>query len=369
MPTSLRRARLSAWPGTRRIGLVLALLMAASSANAGDNWRPLPYRLGEGLYFPQQQLRIGGYANAHFYDFDGRRRAGNLNDVSLFVTKSLGNRWKLFSEVEVSNLVTTIGHHTTTRRAEFDVERLYMDYHARRGATVRVGKFLTPFGQWNLVHADPLVWTVSRPLTTTAAFARHATGAEVYGTVSVNRRDLDYWVFADDSEVFVPGQDRDDAFTDFGAESSLRNNFRHAVGAQALYHLLGDSLSIGASMINFELDRPTHGYRLRGVSIDWASRYLELSAETIYRSRGGVDVPSQHGGYLQLVTHVTGSLNLIARYERYRASQPAITSRIRTYAINYQPVQGLVFKLERRNSSHATQLAPSGWLASVAVLF
>jgi hypothetical protein len=42
---------------------------------------------------------------------------------------------------------------------------------------------------------------------------------------------------------------------------------------------------------------------------------------------------------------------------------------MRTVGLNYRPVPGVVLKLERRDGNHNLELAPSGWLASVAVLF
>jgi hypothetical protein len=44
-----------------------------------------------------------------------------------------------------------------------EVERLYLDYLHSDALATRLGKHLTPIGRWNLRHADPLVWTATRP--------------------------------------------------------------------------------------------------------------------------------------------------------------------------------------------------------------
>lgn len=351
------------------LGVVLLTCAVQARAATGGAWQSAPYTLGRGLYFPQQDLRIGGYSTLQYYGLEDRPRTVSLHDTSLFVTKGFGTRWKFFSEAEASDALSVTGHHSTTRHAEFDLERVYLDYHVSRGMTLRVGKFLTPIGQWNLVHADPLVWTVSRPLTTSAAFARHAAGAMIYGTVSVARHDLDYWIFGDDSQALDRGPQSDRAFADFGANSTLRNSFRHALGGQVLYHLLDDRLSVGATLVNFELDQPRHHYRLEGINVAWSTRYVDLSGEGIYRSADGPQEERQYGGYLQAVVPLPRQVYLVGRYERYRSSTPTLSTSIRTLAVNWRPMAGLTLKLEHRNGTRNIQLQPDGWLASVSVLF
>lgn len=356
------------------IGVIalLSALAAAPGASAADSpdggtWQPDPYTLGQGLYFPDQGLRIGGYADVHAFDLAGSRSTSSLRDVSLFITKDLGSRWQLFTELATSRTVNVAGAQKSGGDAEVDIERLYADFHATPSITFRLGKFLTPVGQWNLVHADPLTWTVSRPLATSAAFARHAAGAMAFGTVSVKDHDLDYWVFADDSQNLGVGQDADDAFTDYTGDRSPRNNFRHAVGGRVLYHLAGDSLELGASYLSYQLEQPRHDYQLGGVDFTWTTRYVEFTGEAIVRS-GGTQVTSERGGFVEAGIPILAHLTLIGRVERYRTSVPDTITTVHTEAINYRPIPGLVLKLEHRNG-RGGDIVPTGWLASVSVLF
>ncbi|MFX6815264.1 hypothetical protein ABTH42_18965, partial [Acinetobacter baumannii] len=79
--------------------------------------------------------------------------------------------------------------------AHLDLERIYVDWAQADELKFRFGKFLTPVGRWNLIHAQPLVWTTSRPLTTEAAFPTNATGGMVFGTLSSIGQGLDYSVY------------------------------------------------------------------------------------------------------------------------------------------------------------------------------
>jgi hypothetical protein len=48
---------------------------------------------------------------------------------------------------------------------------------------------------------------------------------------------------------------------------------------------------------------------------------------------------------------------------------PNETDNIRTIAINYRPLSGIVVKMERDDGTHKSSVIPSGWFASFAVLF
>lgn len=342
--------------------------MAADSSNSsGSIWQTAPYTLGQGLYFPAPGLRIGGYADFNFYDVQGTKTSYNVHDFSLFLTQDIGAQWQLFTEIDAANPVTSRGR-TDVDDAELDVERLYIDYHANPYINFRFGKFLTPVGEWNLVHADPLTWTISRPLSTSAAFALHSTGAMMFGTLPVKGNDLDYWVFADDTKNLRIGDDQDNAYTNFGTTETLQNNFRQAFGGRVLYHLFGDSLSVGASALSYELESPRDKYFLSGLDFNWTTHYIGFTGEAIYRSSTD-NRPDERGGFLQTQIPLWRRFYFIERYERYRSSTPEQTSTIRTTAINFKPIEGVVLKLEYRDGTHNLLLAPTGWLASAAILF
>lgn len=352
------------------LGMACASGAAAADGDldaAGGGWQPAPYTLGHGLYFPAAGLRVGGYADFNFYDVQGTRSSYDVRDLSLFLTQDIGTRWQLFGEIEAANPVNSRGH-TDVDNATLDVERLYVDYHANPYVNFRFGKFLTPVGEWNLVHADPLTWTISRPLSTSAAFALHATGAMVFGTLPLRGRDLDYWVFADDTRNLNIGDSEDDAYTNLGATQTLQNNFRQALGGRVLYHLFGDSLSIGASALSYQLQSPRGKYLLSGIDFNWTTRHIGFTGEAVYRKNPD-GRPDERGGFVQTEIPLWRRLYFIERYERYRTSTPQQTSTIHTTAINFKPLEGIVLKLEYRDGTRNLSLAPSGWLASAAVLF
>jgi hypothetical protein len=351
--------------------LGVVLFWPALAAAADTSWGTDPYQLGEGLYFPQQGLRVGGYADLHYYGLDNYAKSFSVEDLSLFLTKDIGSRWRLFNETEVSEALTFTGDGASTKDASVEIERLYADYFASTAATFRIGRFLTPVGQWNLVHADPLVWTVSRPLSTTAAFSRSTNGAMMYGTRTIAHDDLDYTLYVDDTHALGVAGDVNFAYGSYGVAGEtypLKNEFEHAAGGQVHYHM-HEQLSLGASFVSYELKAPRQNYRLAGLDFDWMGPHVELSAEGVYRTADRPQTPREYGGFLQAVIPLPNQLFLVGRYEHYRTSMPNETDNIRTIAINYRPLPGIVLKMERDDGTHKSSVMPSGWFASVAVLF
>jgi hypothetical protein len=366
MNSALRRA---VYPTRLALG---AVLLWPALVAAGASWETDPYELGSGLYFPQQELRIGGYADLHYYGLDHEDKSFSVEDMSLFLTKDIGARWRLFSETEISEALTFNGNGATTKNAEAEVERLYADYFASTAATFRIGRFLTPVGQWNLIHADPLVWTISRPLSTAAAFARSSNGAMLYGTRVVAKDDLDYTLYVDDTRALGVGKDDDYAYGSFGTAGEatpLKNAFEHAVGGQLHYHILDDRLTVGTSFASYQLENPRQQYRLAGLDFEWRAPLVEFSGESVYRTADRPQISSEYGGFLQAVVPLPDKFYLVGRFEHFRNAMPNETDNIRTIAINYRPVPGLVVKLERDDGTHKFSVTPSGWFASFAVLF
>ena len=96
-------------PPALLLALGVVLFRPAIAAGNDSPWETDPYRLGQGLYFPQQGLRVGGYADLHYYDLDDGPRSASIDDLSLIVTKDFGSRWKLLSETDLSEAAIITG--------------------------------------------------------------------------------------------------------------------------------------------------------------------------------------------------------------------------------------------------------------------
>jgi len=337
---------------------------------------PASYQLGRGLKLGNSGFWLGGYASAGVEKLEHVPWAAQLNDLSLFVGWQKG-RWQFFSEFEVGDgLSVGGGHGVTTHNGYFDLERLYLDFLADDAYKIRGGKFLTPIGRWNQIHADPLVWTTSRPLILYDVFARHVTGGMVYGNFDALDRQWSYAVYGGggDQLDFVPPIDSSD------------DNFRDTAGFR-LYHETPGQLQFGLSYAHYYNVSGHKGDKdLLGLDFFLTRHRYELSGEFVYRF--GAGRPNHFAGarrprqdlwglYLQGVMPLVGDLYGIARYEAYQSESAQTIINLGVLGLAYRPMPPLVFKAEYRFGSDINNPPPSinlgqfsgGFAASVAVLF
>jgi len=361
--------RFRAWAGMVLV-LLVCVLSSKSYAVEDGSWNNSPYSLGQGLHFPQHRLIVGGYASLRYSDLEQQDWQFNIRDLSLFLSKFISNRWQLFSEIEIGDAMNVSANRISGKDSEIDLERLYADYRSTREINLRFGKFLTPVGRWNVIHADPLVWTVDRPLTTAAAFARHATGAMLYGDIGLGESSLDYAMYGDDSDLLDPAQKNELAFEDSSIGLSPRNAFRNALGGHLAYHFWNDSVHIGVSYLRFKMQDLKDRKELFGADALWTVKGMEFSGEWIYRnSLGSSSEGEERGGFVQGVLPLPGHLYLVGRREKYRAAFLSTGATIDSLELTYRPHKAISVKLEHRDGRDNEIVAPSGWLGSLATLF
>ena len=131
------------------------------------------YELGQGWHAGNYYL--SGYTNIEVIDrFDAPTKL-ELDDLSLFAGGHI-NQWvNPFTEVELSGH-TLIRQGGGRENGDVIVERFYNDALLSEHNTLRLGKMLTPLGDWNLVHAAPLIPIITRPYTTARGFHAYASG-------------------------------------------------------------------------------------------------------------------------------------------------------------------------------------------------
>jgi hypothetical protein len=329
---------------------VLALLLAQPAAPADTEPAP-EYQLGRGYPLGQTGIRLGGYASVEAEAPRSGPWSFDVSDLSLFVTWEHG-RWRYFSETEIGEALTA-GEHKglTTQDAHFELERLYLDYLFDDALSVRFGKFLTPIGRWNLLHASPLVWTTTRPVATYQLFSRNATGLMLYGSLPMAERDLDYSVYGTLTDSLDPYRSE--------------NPFENAIGGHLLYSV-ADNLEVGLSYANYKLnDSPENRYNLAGAEAFWFYRKFEVNGEWVFRAGGQKDLWQ---GFVQGVAPLVSHWYAVGRYEYFQQEQgPA--GQLGVFGLAFRPVPPLVWKVEYRLGTHNESAAPDGLYGSFAVLF
>ena len=349
--------------GRARWRALLALVLATPTIGAAAS-----YELGQGYTLPWLGLTAGGYVSVQASKLRNEQSKAALQDLSLFLHSDPTPDWHFFTEIELSNALILNSDGLTTTDADLDFERLYVDYSLSPRQTVRLGKFLTPVGRWNQIHADPLVWTVSRPLTTAAPFARNASGIQLYGSWPLELSAVDYHVFLDDSALLDPTEGHELTYMDVNVAPNPISSFDHGGGMRVQYRTMDDTFQAGLSAARYRLKDLPRFKDMVGLDLFYTRNDFELSGESVYRRDEGVGGAKEWGGFLQVVAPIGRDFYAIAYHERYKAQLFSDVLNTTSLGITYRPMPPLSFKLEHRDSWGQENLAPDGWLFSIAIL-
>jgi hypothetical protein len=311
----------------------------------------IAYTPGRGLRVGDTGLSLGGYSSLAFNRDEGERAHIELEDVSLFVVADPFPRLHFFSEIEYEDVLDLDSRgHVGSSDDRLDAERLYADVTVTDALNIRTGIFLTPVGRWNVIHAAPLVWTTSRPLTTEKPFDQNVTGVMLFGSFFPRRSTLTYYVY-DQFEEPIEGN------PEF-------HPAEHSVGARL--ELTGDSSwSVGTS---FLAARRGGGWReLGGLDLLWSYARVELMGEMVIAD--GAELGFEWGGYLQAAFALTPRLALVDRYEHYDGPPPAPPVNLIAFGLAYRPLPAVVLKAEYLIADRSAPDANQGVKASIATLF
>jgi hypothetical protein len=357
----------------------------ATAADLSDT--PLAdYQPGQGFHVPDTGLTVGGYLTGEYVEHTSPTIT--FSNASLLFWWENDSRLKLFSEVDFENGLNRQGSFQSDTGEYLSLERFYADYAVSDALTVRLGKFLTPIGRWNQIHADPLVWTTSRPLVTEVAFPTNATGLMLLGSSDLFGKPYDY-------AFYVASGDLD--------PSPNVDPFKRALGARVNVNL-SDALQVGASAASFE-QRSERGQNRNLVGVDflYQSHGYELMSEALYRLSEHTPSGNDKGFYIQAVAPLIERLFAVYRFEVFHSAgeepggpvqpvamlmgqvgayggagtppgpgvgPPPPTVRLNIVGLTYRFRPNLVGKIELVDGNHIGQVpAPVGVLTSLSVLF
>ncbi len=314
---------------------------------------PLTYAPGRGLHVGNTGLALGGYTNVNLVRDEGAPAQLSWDDLSLFVIWRPLPRLRLFSELEFEDIVDVNDEgEGGTSNNQFTAERLFGDLAISDQLNLRVGKFLTPVGRWNVIHAQPLVWTTSRPLATQLAFDVHTTGAMLFGTFFPGVSSVTYSLYGQFANQLDPGGD------------DIHPADR-AAGARIEY-AGGDGWSVGASYYGSVFNG--HWGQLGGLDTLVQRGRVEVMGEAVVEG-GSQGLPGQGGLYLQGVFELLPTWFLVGRYEYYDQPVPEPTVNLFLPGLAYKPRPYMVFKLGYLFADHPAQEEPPGFQSSFAILF
>jgi len=133
-------------------------------------------------------VKVRGYASVEYgiNDQQAQNSGFRLHHFSLLFSKAIQKDWQLFSEIEFEDAPFIEAIHanpnnngTSTVQGKFLIEQMYIKYHPSVRWDISAGRFLTPFGIWNVYHYAPYVPTQRRPLMIRSLFPVFSDGLKL----------------------------------------------------------------------------------------------------------------------------------------------------------------------------------------------
>jgi len=320
---------------------------------------PLEYRAARGLRFGDSGLTLGGFTTFELERPDEDSTEIALDSVNFLALYEPVDSFRVFAELEVGGLLswesTSQGVDSSP---EANFERLYAEYSAADGLTLRFGKFQTPVGRWNLAPAEPFTWTATQPAIVELGFDEHQTGVAIHGSFYPGKRIVSYWLYG---QVLDPFDEETDS-----------ENVDRSVGGRIEYGDARGAWSIGASLLGSEKDGgwATTG----GVDAKWrAGERLELSSEVLV-SGGDILGRDYWGAFveaaypLDLLSPQLAKLYLVGRVEHYDPSGERATQLV-DFGLTWLPRDWLNLKAGYRAAIQDQAGLRDGIKFSISVLF
>ena len=303
---------------------------------------------------------LGGYSSAGITIPREGETTAAISEISLLLAWENDSRFKFFSEIELEDPLTWDDHNKlNTKESYVNIERLYLDYNYSEKINFRAGRFLTPAGRWNLLHAAPLVWTSTRPLATSRLFPISTNGVMAFGAVPLKDSAFEYTIFV---EALKDQIDDDDEI-----------KFEHVNGARFTF---GQDLNFGLNLLSFT-EKTASNPRYRMLGLDFLTHYqdIEILGEAFQRWDSN-NKDGGSGAYLQTAIPLSRLNNWSALQNWYGIARLEIFERpdegrqerwLLGTTWRIKPTQ--LLKLEFTGGSGDQPESPRGFLASFAVLF
>jgi hypothetical protein len=318
------------------------------------------YELGHGLDLGP--LNIAGYSSVVVNLPSQGQKSLVLDDLSLFVTGHFGQLLNPFTEAELSGLDLLHSGHLVgdSGDGDFVLERLYNDSYLTDSVTLRLGKMLSAVGEWNVIHAPPLVLTTVRPAVTYRNFSEYASGASVlYSDPNTSFPDLQvYW------QPVGELSERPASLT--------FHQYKEVEGAHISFPL-GLLDKVGVS---FQQSRDVNGVdqSLYGTDFHYTIDKLTLQGEATYSdiSKNGTAAlvrDTEWGAYAAASYALSDQWSVYGWYETFADRSASSVAHDVLFGVAYRPRPPIVFKLEYLQNISGHPVNPTGVFASWSVLF
>ena len=285
-----------------------------------------------------------------------------VDDLSLFITGHVNQKLNPFFEAEIAQttLVQQGGNPLSNSYPHFVVERIYNDSYLTNSLTLRAGKMLSPVGEWNLIHAAPLVWTTIRPLTTYRGFSEFTSGLSLLYTDTKG-------ALPDIQLYMQPGGEIRPRPLDM-----VVREYKHVSGLH-LNWPIGLNDKLGLSVQHAQIKNTGEQQMLTGFNFSKEFGHLTLETEAVHTHISGTNAArvrdNEWGSYLQGTYALNERWNLVGRHEYFADRGFAMASKNTLLGTTYKSAPSSVWKLEYVEQNGQKLKIATGLYASFSALF
>jgi hypothetical protein len=285
------------------------------------------------------EFSFSGYANVAVDAPSGGKIALSIDDLSLFTIGHINQALNPFIEAEIGGLTLLQqgGDPLSAGYPHFVLERLYNDSYLTNKFSLRIGKMLSPVGEWNLIHAAPLVMTSSRPMVTYRSFSEYTSGASIICSCSKGA--------LPDIQIYMqPGGEIRPRTLDI-----VVREYEQISGFHLNWPLvLNDKL--GLSFQHAQVKNSGEQQTLTGLNFNKEFGKLSFETEATHTHISGTNTlrlrDNEWGTYLQGAYTLNENWNLIGRYEYFADRSYNRASENVLFGIAYKSATHSVWKLE-----------------------
>lgn len=301
---------------------------------------------------PWENFNFGGYSSAELNVHPGGNVEGAINEIGILLSWENNGPFHFLSELDLDRPISFNKDNTSNGKDSYlNLERFYFDYNLSEKLNLRAGRFLTPAGRWNLVHAEPLVWTSTRPLVTSRLFPTSTNGVMLFGATPLANHAFEYSFYVEALKDQIV--------------NSTEIPFEDTRGAR---FTLSGKVNWGLSLLEFRENIP-NSPEFHMVGLDFLIQHegWEFSGEAFQRyynnySNGG------NGAYLQGVAPLGRQWFAVARVEKYKRPEEGSTARWLVGSA-WRMTPNRMLKIEYVGGDAESRESPKGLLASFAILF
>jgi hypothetical protein len=298
------------------------------------------YILGEGYQVGSLPIYVGGYFSVDYRKKDEEDRY-RIDDLS-FMSYGGDEKLSYLVELEFKELyVKTVNNETTTiqRDKKLHTERLYLKYSIDESYDIRLGKYNSPVGFWNLMPINVLRETTSSPILNEIIYPKYTTGLNLeYNSYELGEIKLDL-IVQNNTPI-------DDEYNNYDI------NKHYALGFS--YEEDEYSIKINAGFFSKRViynDIKDFTYALIGAKYD--TENYQFLAEIAMQDSQKQD--RNYAGYIQGLYRFTHKHIATIRLESYKDELLQNDDNMAIFAYTYRMLYPVALKMEYQQHTNSNQ--------------